>query len=67
MPKKKKKTKATKRAAKKPVKPESSGSTGFGHLTIPPNTRVVDTSSVSGGEKDIDSMECWDGCEWEDE
>lgn len=60
--KKKKKTSKKKKPKDEPM------SKGFGHLTILPNWVLKDTgATVDGGERQIDSMECWDGCEWDEE
>ena len=63
MPKKKP---TKKKATKKKPKPEKPMSDGFGHLTIRKNWSVRGESVVDGGYKAIDSMECWDGYEWDE-
>lgn len=52
------------RTKKKPkTKNEPPMSKGFGHLTIPKDVKVRDGGTIDGGEKKIDSRECWEG--WE--
>lgn len=60
MAKKKKKKASTKK------KPKPEGSKGFGHLHIPDDVRVRDTGVVHEGDKNIDSLECWEGYEWDE-
>lgn len=57
-----KKTKK-KASTKKPVEVMSKG---FGHLTIPDDVVVKDTAVVHENDKEIDSLECWENCEWEE-
>ena len=63
---------AKKKASKKkptrrkiPAKDEPM-SKGFGHLTVRKEWIVRGDATVDGGEKNIDSMECWDGYEYEE-
>jgi hypothetical protein len=62
----KKKATSKKKSSRKKTKDEPM-SKGFGHLTILPNWIVRGDATVDGGERQIDSMECWDGCEWDEE
>jgi|13_taG_2_1085334.scaffolds.fasta_scaffold06561_9 hypothetical protein len=63
----KKKATSKKKSSRKKTKDEPM-SKGFGHLTILPSWVLKDTGAVvDGGDRQIDSMECWDGYEWDEE
>ena len=64
MPKKKPSKKNASRKKKPKDEPMSNG---FGHLTIKPNWVVRGDATVDGGERPIDSMQCWDGYEYDEE
>lgn len=61
----KKKATSKKPSRKKKPKPEPPMSKGFGHLAIPEDARIRDSGIVHESDKDIDSLECWEDCEWE--
>jgi len=66
MAKKTTKKKVTKKAPRR-RKPVESFSKGFGHLTIPKDVKIKDSGVVHEEDKDIDSLECWESYDWEDE
>lgn len=62
---KKKPTSKKKATRRKPKEPPMSK--GFGHLTIPDDARIKDTGIIHESDKDIDSLECWESYDWDDE
>lgn len=64
---KKGKKKSKKKRVVRKKKPVQSASKGFGHLVIPKDVKVKDSGVVYEGDKDIDSLECWESYDWDEE